>query len=248
MTRFMLFAGMALVLGASGPIVRSEQPTPEQIIDKALRAHGGEDRLKELSGFCLKDRTIYDKGQTWNFEMTVSPPQRYRSEVKVGSEGKPRVMVIDGDQGWIKTSDEVISYPPTFLDSMRKYTIPYTGPRSILRLRDRQKNPRCHFSTVGECTIDGHPAVGVLMKLEGGSQQTWYFDKDSGLLLKQENRTANFEGEDTVTVSTFSDYQTFEGIPIARKENNERDGKPSSTTELIDFRVVTPSEGAFAKP
>lgn len=249
MTRFMLFVGMAVVLGASGPKARAEQPTPEQIIDKALRAHGGEDRLKELSGFCIKDRLVYEKGPTWSYEMTASPPQRYRSEMKIGTEGKTRsLIVIDGDQGWLKMNGDVTPYPPTFLDSMRKYTIPYLGPRSILRLRDRQKNPRCHFSTVGECTIDNHPAVGLLMKLEGGSQQTWYFDKESGLLLRQEVRTANFEGEDTVTVTTFTDYQTFDGIPIARKETSERDGKPSSTRELIDFKVVTPSEGAFAKP
>ena len=37
------------------------------------------------------------------------------------------------------------------------------------------------------------------MKLEGGPQETWYFDKESGLLIKEESRTANFEGEDTYT-------------------------------------------------
>ncbi len=248
MTRSTLCVGIAVVLGAWGRNARADQPTPEQIIDKAIRAHGGEDRLKQLSGFSLKDRMVYDKGQTWNYEMTVDAPVRYRSEMKVGAEGKTRVIVIDGDHGWLKSSDEVISYPPTFVDSMRKYTIPYLGPRSILRLLDRQKNPKCHFSTVGECTIDGHQAVGLLMKLEGGSQQTWSFDKESGLLLKEESRTANFEGEDTVNVTTFSDYQTFDGFPIARKETGERDGKPSFTRELIDFRVVTPSQGAFARP
>ena len=44
----------------------------------------------------------------------MEAPVRYRSEMKVGPEGKTRVMVIDGDQGWLKSSDEVITYPPTF--------------------------------------------------------------------------------------------------------------------------------------
>jgi hypothetical protein len=131
---------------------------------------------------------------------------------------------------------------------MRKNTIPYLGPRSILRLRARQKNPQCQFSTVGECTVDGHQAVGLRMKLEGGPQQTWFFDKESGLLLKTESRTANFEGEETVTVTNYDDYQNFDGFPLARKETTQRDGKPASTRELIEFKVATPSEGAFAKP
>jgi hypothetical protein len=45
-----------------------------------------------------------------------------------------------------------------------------------------------------------------------------------------------------------SNYQTFGRIPLARKETIQRDGKPASTRELIEFKVATPSEGAFAKP
>ena len=40
----------------------------------------------------------------------------------------------------------------------------------------------------------------------------------------------------------------FDGFPMARKETSLRDGKLAFTTELIDFHVASPSEGAFAKP
>jgi hypothetical protein len=249
MTRFMLFAGAAVALGASGLNARADEPKPEQIIEKAIRAHGGEDKLNGLTGFSLKDRVIYEKGPTWNFEAEVSLPSRYRSELRSGPQDtNGSTIVIDGDHGWLKRGDKVEVYPPTFLDSMQKYTIPYVGPRSILRLRARQKNPQCQFSVVGECTVDGHQAVGLRMKIEAGPQQTWFFDKESGLLLKTESRTANFEGVDTVTTTRLSDYQMFHGFPLARKETTERDGKLASTRELFDFNVGTPSEGAFAKP
>ena len=228
---------------------QADEPKPEQIIDKALCAHGGEERLSSLSGFSLKDRIVYEKGPTWNYEIEAAPPTRYRSEMKSGPQDKnASVIVVDDDHGWLKRGDNVEIYPPTFIDSVRKNIIPYLGPRSILRLRARQKNPHCQFSTTGECTINGHPAVGLKMKLEGGPQQTWFFDKDTGLLLKSESRTANFEGEDTVTTTTYDDYQNFDGFPLARKETTERDGKPASTREMIEFKLGTPSEGAFAKP
>ena len=67
-------------------------------------------------------------------------------------------------------------------------------------------------------------------------------------MLQEESRRANFEGEDTVTVTTYTDYQTFDGFPMARKETTQRDGKPAWTTELIEFQVMTPSPSAFAKP
>jgi hypothetical protein len=90
--------------------------------------------------------------------------------------------------------------------------------------------------------------MGLQMKLEGGPQETWFFDKQSGRLLREEPRTANFEGEDTVSVTTYEDYQTLDGFPLARKETVQRDGKPAWTQELIKFQVATPSPAAFAKP
>ena len=39
-------------------------------------------------------------------------PGRYRSEMKVGPEGKTRsLIVINGDQGWMKMSGDVTPYP-----------------------------------------------------------------------------------------------------------------------------------------
>jgi hypothetical protein len=249
MKKYALFVGVSLAVNVCGWNARGDEPKPEQIIDKAIRAHGGEEKLSGLTGFSLKERIVYEKGPTWTFEVEADVPHRYRSEMKSGPEGKNRsVIVINGEQGWLKRGDDVDPYPATFLDSMRKNTIPYLGPRSILRLKARQQNSRCQFSTAGECTIDGHQAVGLRMKLEDGPQQTWYFDKESGLLLKSESKTANFEGADTVSVTTYEDYQTIDGFPMARKERTERDGKPASTTELMEFKVATPSEGAFAKP
>ena len=56
MTRSMLFAGIAVVLGAPGRNARADELKPEEIIDKAIRAHGGEEKLTDLSAFTLKER------------------------------------------------------------------------------------------------------------------------------------------------------------------------------------------------
>jgi hypothetical protein len=249
MTRSILFVGIAVVMGAPGMAARAQEPRPEEIIDKAIRASGGEDRLKGLTGFTYKTRTVFEKGPTWSYEYAADLPLRYRSEIKAGPTGSIRsIVVINGDQGWLKMGADTTPYPPTFLDSMKKHTIRYLGPRSILRLRDRLSNPRCQFSTVAECTIDGHPAVGLRMKLQDGPQETWYFDKETGLLLKEESVTKRFEGEDTVYATTCSDYKMIDGFQMACKVANYQDGKLTSTRELLDFKAGTPDPEAFAKP
>ncbi len=250
MTRSMLFVGIAVVLGAPGMAARAQEPRPEEIIDKAIRAHGGEEKLAGLSAFTLKERMVYPDAATWDTQTVVQLPGRYRWErtISSGSKSSTSLIVFDGEQGWMKMNDVVTPYPRTLFASFWKYTIPYEGPRSILRLRARQKNPACQFTMSGEGTVEGRPAVGLRMKLEGGPEETWYFDKETGLLLKKDQRTKRFEGEDNVVETLYGDYQTVDGFLMARKETSLRDGKLAFTTELIDFHVASPSEGAFAKP
>jgi hypothetical protein len=203
----MLFVGIAVVLGAPGMAARAQEPRPEEIIDKAIRAHGGEEKLAGLSAFTFKERMVYPDAATWDTQVVVQLPGRFRSEMTISSGGKSStsLIVIDGDQGWMKLTDHVTPYPKTFLESMQRYTIPYEGPRSILRLRARQKNPACQFTTTGEATVEGRPAVGLRMKLEGGPEATWFFDKETGLLLKTEQLTKRFEGEDGLQVTLYGD-------------------------------------------
>jgi hypothetical protein len=250
MTKSMLFVVLAVGLGARGVAAWAEEPRPEEIVDKALRAHGGEEKLTSLTAFTLKERMAYPEAATWDAEIAVQLPGRYRAERTISSGGKSRtsLIVLDGDQGWMKMNDLVTPYPKAFIASFFKYTIPYEGPRSILRLRARQRNASCQFSTTGEGTVEGRPAVGLRMKLEGGPEATWYFDKETGLLLKEVERTKRFEGEDDVVETVYGDYQSVDGFPMARTVTSRRDGKVASTTELIDFKVATPSADAFAKP
>jgi hypothetical protein len=246
----MLFIGIAVAMAAPGVAARADEPRPEEIIDKAIRAHGGEERLANLSAFILQERMVYPDAATWDTQIVVQLPGRYRSERTVSSAGKSStsLIVLDGEHGWWKSNDVVTPYPMTSFGSIWKYTIPYAGPRSILRLRARQKNPECHFAMAGEGSVEGRPVVGLRMKLEGGPEATWYFDKETGLLLKEEQRTKRFEGEDTVVETLYGDYQTLDGFPMASKVTSRRDGKLASTTDLIEFRATTPGEGAFAKP
>ena len=100
-------------VGVPGMAVRAQEPRPEEIIDKAIRAHGGEEKLTGLSGFTFKERMVYPEAATWDTEVAVQLPGRYRSERKISSGGKSTtsLIVLDGDQGWMKLNDHVTPYP-----------------------------------------------------------------------------------------------------------------------------------------
>jgi hypothetical protein len=121
MMRCLRFVGITFAVCALAGLARAGEPTPEQIIERALRAHGGEDRLNQLTAFHLKERMVYEKGPVLSFEVITDLPQRYRSQARNGTEGKNfSTIVFDGDQAWMKMGDAAAEpYYPSGVKMMR---------------------------------------------------------------------------------------------------------------------------------
>jgi hypothetical protein len=73
-----LCAGLLTVLHAAdnSPNARADAPKPEQIIEKAIQAHGGADRLEGLSGFVYRTRRVYPEGTIMSEQITVQASAR----------------------------------------------------------------------------------------------------------------------------------------------------------------------------
>jgi hypothetical protein len=100
--------------------------------------------------------------------------------------------------------------------------VKFFGPRQVLRLKDADHRVALLDE---EAKIGDLAAVGV--QVTGPRcDHKMYFDKETHLLLKG-------IGASTNTKVTYSDYKTFDGIPIAQKEH---DGQ--FEPEVTDFRVV----------
>ena len=99
--------------------------------------------------------------------------------------------------------------------------VKFFGPRQVLRLKDADHNVALLDE---ETKIGDRVAVGVQVTGPRYNQKM-YFDKETHLLLKS-------FGVNLREV-TYSDYKTFDGIPIAQKGD---DGY--FMPQVTDFRVV----------
>ena len=99
--------------------------------------------------------------------------------------------------------------------------VKFFGPRQVLRLKDAD-----HKVTFldEEAKIGDRAAVGVQVTGPHFNHKM-YFDKETHLLLK------GF-GVNLREV-TYGDYKTFDGIPIAQKEDDGR-----FMPEITDFKAV----------
>lgn len=205
-----------------------ERPTTKEeklrvLIDKVLEAHGGEDKLNKLQ-FTMTVK--YNNGATQ--KKFVQPPKNIRWETTHRDRTGKRIVILfpEGRRWWMKEPNEEpkefmqTGIEPFGIEGWLDY-VRFCGPRQVLRLKDADHKV---VLLDEEAKIGDRPAVGV--EVTGPHyNHKMYFDKETHLLLKSFG--------DQLREVTFTDYKKFDGIPIAR---NEDDGY--FNPEVTDFRVV----------
>ena len=216
----------------------------ERLVKKALKAHGGEDKLKALKAFTIKYRDAKPAGRAGTTEYFAQLPGQFRIEFGHEDRADKDIQIILGAgqiHRWKKHADgkiEEVTYggrdfPQKFwLDKIK-----FFGPREVLRLTD----PDHRLTLLDETQIDGRSVAGiVLAKSAIGVTVSlkMYFDKESGLLVAV---------EDGILKSTtlFSDYKDFNGIMVAGSLRQITTGDTlrvkamvSNKSELVEFKPV----------
>lgn len=218
----------------------------QALIDKVLKAHGGETKLSQLEAFIEKTRTTGPKGQVTTMNRYVHLPDKLRmeSEFDVGDKRVKCAIIYNGNQGWKKQEDKATELRPSPFTGV-KDPQKFSGPRIWLRLRDPAYTP----SLLEETKVGDRPAVGI--KLSGkGREERLFFDKQTRLLLKAEETLTFGQGKEAITVETlYSDYQEIAGIPIAHKTTKKTKGEVTSETEVVEFKVADKlDEKLFGQP
>jgi len=90
----------------------------------------------------------------------------------------------------------------------------------------------------GTFTLNGKPAAGI--KVTGPDMKDFklYFDKESGLPVKQEARVAGFMGGEFTQVTTYAEYKEMGGIKKATKVKATRDGEKFMEQQVVEFKVL----------
>jgi hypothetical protein len=242
-----LAAGLFLVLPAGA----RAQDSPEGLVEKAIKAHGGADKLAKLGAVRLKAKgTAELMGQTVPFtgETTSRFPDKMRSEIQfvVGDQKPTLVQVLNGDKAWMSGAGQTQELQGPLLDDMKE-TIYRNWVESLVPL---VKDRSFKLEGLGETKVDGRPAEGIKVSSKGHRDVKLYFDKATGLLVKSEHR-----GFDPTTMqdadldSVYSDFKDFDGLKQPQKTVSHRDGKKSVAYKIVELTFPDKLDDArFAKP
>jgi hypothetical protein len=222
-------------------------PSADQILDNYIQALGGAQRLANLTSFIAKG--TYEGFDTADSKVPAevyakAPGQRTTIVHAVGEGGatKDSTTTYDGRNGWIaarNTLVPVLTLTGGNLDGA-KVDAELSFPGQI-------KQTLVNWSSdFPETSIDGH-AVRVVQGTIGNSLVKLYFDKESGLLVRQ-LRYANTVVGPNPTEVDYSDYREVSGIKLSFKWIvSWTDGR--STLEMTNVQLDAPIDAAkFAKP
>ncbi|HEU0035449.1 MAG TPA: insulinase family protein [Kofleriaceae bacterium] len=211
------------VAAPEAPIDPKQAAAAKQLVDGALAAKGGKQKLAAIKAFKMTATgTTTIGGQTVpvDIERVFVLPDKMRIDANLAQRVKVTVSV-NGKTGWQLAPDasgqkmqlvDIGAQDMASIDFER-----WREPELILL---RASDPNAKITTGADENLDGKPHSVVKLKSPMGIDVSLYIDKKTKLI----SRMAYSEGGQSET-DDFSDYKDVKGIKIAHKRNSTGGGR-----------------------
>jgi hypothetical protein len=223
-----------LFLAGAAPAVHA-QDSARSIIERAIVAHGGMDKLSRARADRTRMRGVIYVGKTtvpFTSEVTVQLPKKYKMVLAMREADKTRVVIheLDGDAVNITIDGTTQHAQGTHANQLRQ-TLELESAMRLVPLLDARAFT---LTTLGEFKLNDRVVVGVGVKGSGQRELKMYFDRETALLVKTEQRIDGGDGKDVVQEAFYRDHREVGGYRRPGRAAAYRDGKKVLEGELID--------------
>jgi len=246
MARYFATVLTTAILFASCCPARAAEGDAKAILDKGIKALGGEEKLAKAEAVTWKTKgtiKFNDNENEFSGHVTIKGLDHFRRES--GNDQFNVVVVLAGEKGWRKFGDNATELDGDGLANEKRRVYLEVIPATLVALNGKGFK----YEAGGEEKVGDKPAVSL--KVTGPDDKTFtiYFDKESGLPVKLAAKVVGFQGQENDLETTFSDYKDFDGIKKATKIEVKRDGETFQKMEHSDFKVLDKVDAeAFTEP
>lgn len=236
--------------GIVGTLRAEGDKSATAVIDKAIKALGGEEKLRAIKAASWKGKgTLTYGGQDNEISSTttIRVPGQFRQdfEAEVMSNKVTGSTVLSGDKGWRKFNEDVSELDKDAIANERLNIYAQLLPHSILLL----KSDRVKVVTAPEEKVDDKPAVGLKVTMPSGKDMTIYFDKESGLPVKYTAMIKGFMGDEAQQETFLSKYKAIDGVQKATRIEVKRGGDKFLAYDVLEFKILKEVDPkTFAEP
>jgi hypothetical protein len=236
-----------VVFGTSS--VSRAQDEPKAIIEKAIKAHGGAEKIGKIKGVQAKSKGTIEAfgGAAFTQEVTTSFDGRLREVMDVELNGKKAniVTIYDGQKGALTVNGMNQEIPEKILEELKEASYGVKAARMLPLLTD----PMYTLTLLGEAKVNDKPALGVKVSSKGHRDISLYFDKETGLLAKSESRKLNQKMQEVDEERIITEYQDVDGQKTAKKLIVNQEGKKFMEVEVTEVKFLDKvDDSEFQKP
>jgi hypothetical protein len=240
---------LGLLLSGVARVQADNPPEVKSILDKAIKAMGGEEKLTKFKAATWKGKgKINLMGTEIEFtaEGAAQPltQSRGRSEADFNGMKFERLQVVNGDKGWISMMGNVEEMPEDQLAAAKEDLFAGWVARLV-----PLKDAAFKLVPLAEIKVGDRPAVGIKVSHKDHKDISLYFDKEKGLLLKVQRRAKDMTGQEVNQETFFTDYKEDNGLQHAHKHKTKQDGNDFLEIQFSEYKPVEKlDESTFAKP
>jgi hypothetical protein len=247
--RTRVLIGVVIVLGVT--TAAPAQETPRQLVERAIVAHGGREKLEKVRADRVWLRGTLHVGPSsvpFTSVVTVQSPGQFKSVVQVqeGTRTRTVVHLLDGDRAAILIDGQPQTVSGSHLAQLRQ-TLELD---QAMRLVPLVSDPAFTLHPLGEFQYNGRVVVGVRIVGRGQRDLRLYFDRETARLVKTEHLIDGPPGGKDVRQEAFyADYREVGGYLRPGKVTVQRDGRKVMEAELVQAQRherIDPAE--FRRP
>jgi hypothetical protein len=209
------------------------------IVDKAIQAVGGEDKLNKITILSWKSTgTLSINGNdtpvsTQTFMQGLDHSrQEFQSEFN-GQTFKG-VTAFAVDKGWRDFGGNHMDMDKDAIANEKRTLYLSLIPVTLVPLKGKDFK----LDTMPDVTVEGKMLAGIKVTAPDGKDFTLFFDKDSNLPVKMVAKVLGFDGQEFTQETLFSDYKDMAGIKKATKVVSKRNGEKFIEQQVTDFQVL----------
>jgi hypothetical protein len=218
-------AAPAVVAQATTPKPQNAMPSGESLLERYIEKSGGADAYAKAKNMSMTG-TVEMAGRNISGTVTILE-EGEKSYTSMDFPGIGKVEEgFDGETAWEDSALE----GPRILEGDEKAAAKRAATLALITSW-RQVYKEAHIS--GEAEVEGKPAWKVDMLPREGKPETFFFEKDSGLLVRISAVLSTAMGE-IATEATMSDFRPVNGIltPFTQTE------KAMSQTIIMHFDKI----------
>lgn len=209
-------------------------PKAEDVLDRFVKETGGKEAYEQIKSMVITGELTLAMNMKGKMTVHVVRPNKLASSVDLTGIGEIRTG-SDGETVWAL---DPMQGPRILEGEERETTLEATQISEDANWRERYKK----FEVTGVETVKGKPAFKVELTDKHDLTRTAFYDKESGLLVKQQRTTKTPQGEIPMEIF-ISDYKKVGDLLLPHTTTMSAMGQEMKTTyEKIELNVEVPAE------